>query len=415
MSARSGFMCALLFGLFLIGIGRTARVGFAEALVLSSATALLLLNETLQSQRRTNAIEQFLTRVHERVSAPIAPSRLLEEVPMAEEVADRLRFHLNRIIGERHPKTSRQHHDHVRDLIADHFGAMGWDVRVEKVVGPHGPGANVIAERRSSNSSAAVLIVGAHYDTVQGTPGADDNGIAVAGIMALAEILRNDEFEHTIRLVAWDLEEQQGFGRCLLGSRQMARNIVTAHETILGVVCLEMIGMCDHRIGSQQAIPGLRWLAPDVYKQVFARQSRGDFIATVGNTAADELAVQFAESAKRAHLPSVRLTNSGFVRLLRDLRRSDHAPFWDAGIPAIMVTDTSNFRSPFYHTALDRVEMIDFEFAAKVIQATADSIRKTALNSPGHAEMGSLSCKGQIPSTNPEMQSVAALSQPPSI
>lgn len=95
MSVRSGFMCALFFGLFLVGIGQTGRVGFAEVLVLSSATALLLLSESLQWQRRTIAIEQFLTRVHEQVAVPIAPSRVLEGVPAAEEVADRLRSHLN--------------------------------------------------------------------------------------------------------------------------------------------------------------------------------------------------------------------------------------------------------------------------------------------------------------------------------
>lgn len=185
------------------------------------------------------------------------------------------------------------------------------------------------------------------------------------GYWALAEILREHSCEHTIRLVAWDLEEQQGFGRCLLGSRQMARNIVKTGEKIIGVICLEMIGMCDDRPGSQQAIPGLHWLAPEVYQQVIARRRRGDFIATVGNTAASELAAQFAECAKLSDLPTVQVTNRGFIRFLRDLRRSDHAPFWEIGVPAIMVTDTSNFRSPFYHTAMDRAEMIDFEFAAK--------------------------------------------------
>ena len=319
-------MFALLFGLFLVGIGATSTIGFTEVLVLSSATALLLLADNIQWQRRTIAIEQFLSRIHDRVTTPVRPSIVLDENASADEFADRLKFHLSTIIGERHPKTSRQHHDDVRDLIAKHLSAMNWDVTLEDVKGPHGRGANVIAEKRGWNSSAGILIVGAHYDTVQGTPGADDNGIAVAGVMALAELLQNCDFEHTVRLVAWDLEEQQGFGRCLLGSRQMARNIAATGEKILGVICLEMIGLCDHRSGSQKAIPGLQWLAPDVYKQVFARQGRGDFIATVGNTAASELTSQFAESASSSNLPLVQLANTGFVRFLHDLRRSDHAP-----------------------------------------------------------------------------------------
>jgi len=260
----------------------------------------------------------------------------------------------------------------VRDLIADHMSSLGWDIRLEPVIGPHGPGANVIAEKRGTRDGAEILIVGAHYDTVEGTPGADDNGIAVAGILALAEILQDSQFEHTIRLVAWDLEEQQGFGRCLLGSRQMAKNIVKDGENVLGVVCLEMICMCDLRPGSQQAIPGLRWLAPEVHQQVKERQGRGDFIAAVGNRIAGRLSAEFARCAESQSLPAVQLVNKGLIRLIRDLRRSDHAPFWDVGIPAIMVTDTSNFRSPFYHTAMDRMEMIDFEFAAKVVLATAN-------------------------------------------
>lgn len=237
----------------------------------------------------------------------------------------------------------------------------------------------MIAEKRGSREAAGILIVGAHYDTVEGTPGADDNGIAVAGILALAEILQGSQFEHTIRLVAWDLEEQQGFGRCLLGSRQMAENIARAGENILGVVCLEMIGMCDRNPGTQKAIPGLRWFAPDVFQKVKEREWRGDFIAAVGNRIGGRLSTEFARCAESQHLPTVELVNKGLIRLLRDLRRSDHAPFWDAGIPAIMVTDTSNFRSVFYHTAMDRMEMIDFEFAAKVILATANCATNCAI------------------------------------
>jgi hypothetical protein len=111
----------------------------------------------------------------------------------------------------------------------------------------------------------------------------------------------------------------------------------------------------------------------------------------------------------------VQLANTGFVRFLRDLRRSDHAPFWDAGIPAIMVTDTSNFRSPFYHTAMDRIEMIDFEFAAKVVLATAASIQRLASKSVTWGAKVPLSSRSQPRSTNSALQSTSPLSLPSSV
>ncbi len=377
MIARIGFLMNLLIGLALLATDSSRSPTFAEMLILTSAAALLVLTDGSTNQRRTMAIERFLTRIctqQQNSKSQTNSLRLSVDDHEGDTCSQRLRKHLERVVGERHPKSSRLHHDHVRDLIAAHLTQMGWDVRLESVTGPHGPGHNVIAEKRGWNEKAGIVIVGAHYDTVQGTPGADDNGIAVAGILTLSELLRHRRLEHTIRLVAWDLEEQQGWGRCLLGSRAMARNIVRAGENVAGVICLEMIGMCDKQRGSQQSIPGLQWLAPDACKQVLARQQRGDFIATVANKKAAILAKAFSQGAASQNLPLVQIVNRGFIRLLRDLRRSDHAPFWDAGIPAIMVTDTSNFRSPFYHTAMDRIEMIDFEFAEKVVMSVAECI-----------------------------------------
>ena len=121
-----------------------------------------------------------------------------------------------------------------------------------------------------------------------------------------------------------------------------------------------------------------------------------------------------AGSSAALELSLVLLATTGFVRFLRDLRRSDHAPFWDAGIPAILVTDTSNFRSPFYHTAMDRIEMIDFEFAAKVVLATAASIQRLASKSVTWGAKVPLSSRSQPRSTNSALQSTSPLSLPSS-
>lgn len=371
----------MFFGLLLILGDLVDQPIVPYTIVLGAVVALAIHSDYSRLSRRIESAERFLATQSRRI---VQRGPCEEKTPMLhldstpEDWEAFLEFNLNRIVGERHPKTSRAHHDHVRDLIADELTQSGWTVRLERVTGPYGIGHNVIAEKGNPNPNAEIIIVGAHYDTVQGSPGADDNGIAVAGILALGQSLSHYSFEKTVRLVAWDLEERQRWGRCLIGSRTMAKNCRQAGEKIAGVVCLEMIGMCDSNEGSQSMVPGMKWVAPKLYQVVQSRGCRADFIAIVANKPAIKLSQTIAEECANAALPNVQLVNSGLVKLIRDLRRSDHAPFWDAGIPALMLTDTSNFRSPFYHTALDRSEMIDFKFAAKTVRACEQAIIKIA-------------------------------------
>lgn len=380
MSLRTVLTVTFFIAVFRNILKSDSGFDFGDAVILVSGVGLLILLDNMKWQRRVAALEYYLTKCAPQCLGKHDSALLSAPSTELEACSRMLKTHLNAVIGERHPKTSRQHHDQVRDHIARQLRDFGWDVRLEAVKGPHGTGHNVIAERRpaATNQSNEIIIVGAHYDTVTGTPGADDNGIAVAGVLSLAKILQNIDLKHTVRLVAWDLEEQQGWGRCLLGSRTMVRNIKRSGESVIGVICLEMIGLCDHTPGSQQIIPGLRWVAPDVARKSSDRQDRADFIAAVTNLPGQELVKHFTDAAQSRDLPSITLVNKGLVRMIKDLRRSDHAPFWDAGIPAIMLTDTSNFRSPFYHTAMDRIETIDFEFAGNVVLSAADCIRKIA-------------------------------------
>ena len=139
-----------------------------------------------------------------------------------------------------------------------------------------------------------------------------------------------------------------------------------------------MIGCCSHAEGSQHLPTGLRWAAPEAFRSVRARQHRGDFIAVTANSSANPLASYFVAAAQERGLPAILLWNRGLLRLSGSLRRSDHVPFWDAGIPALMLTDIANMRAPFYHTLMDRQEVIDFQFAARVVLATADCCKKHA-------------------------------------
>ena len=378
MKIQRLFIVCVFIGLILKVGAIPLTLGVPEVMVLGSSVMLLFICELSGIFRRTAAIEQFLQRKtqQEVISAKhIMPAA---NVSIDQQTPGRLRRYLELIIGERHPQTSRRHHDAVRDLIQQHLQDCGWDAKLDEFGGSHGPAHNVIAEKRGYGDNPGILIVGAHYDTVKGTSGADDNGIAVAGIMRLGELLGGRRFSKTVRLVAWDLEEQQQFSRGLLGSKHMAKNAAKKGERIEGVICLEMIGMCSHRPNSQTVMPGLRLFAPKLWHHLEQNGFRGNFIATVGNQRAERLIEEFAVSANEIGLPSSSLIVRGLLKFLRDLRRSDHSPFWDHGIPAIMVTDTSNFRSQYYHTALDLPETIDFEFAAKVIEATARVIERHA-------------------------------------
>jgi len=135
MPIRIGLRCALLFGLLLFTLGIAATLTFPEVLILTSAVALLVLADSQVTQRRMVAIEQFLTRSRPKLPGRQMVSGPLAAVPTVDECSARLRFHLSRIIGERHPKSSTVHHDDVRDLIANHMSSLGWEVRLEPVSG----------------------------------------------------------------------------------------------------------------------------------------------------------------------------------------------------------------------------------------------------------------------------------------
>ena len=278
---------------------------------------------------------------------------------------------LARIIGERHIKTSPEHHRATADLIGDTFQNDGFEVREQPVSGPDGLGCNVIGTRAGWKRPERSWIVGAHYDTVIGTPGADDNGIAVAGLLEASRLLSRFRFQETLQLVAWDLEELQGLlGGITLGSRTMAREAKCEGGQIAGVFDLEMIGRARREPRTQSFPIGFGALFPGFVRWAKERQLRGDFIAVVANPRSESIARALEDNARIVDLPIVSILVRGPARLLPDFYRSDHAPFWRHDYPAVMLTDTANFRSQDYHRPTDTIDKIDFDFAARVMEAT---------------------------------------------
>lgn len=215
---------------------------------------------------------------------------------------------------------------------------------------------NVLAEPPAVTPEAPVLLVGAHYDTVPGSPGANDNGSGVVAVLELARRFARRPTRNHLRFVLFVNEEAPWFMSPAMGSLVHARGCLERGERLLGMLCLESVGVYIDLPGSQRYPPPLDRLYPD----------RGDFIAFVGNMASSRLLWGTIGSFRaRASLPSEGLLAPEWA--LREIGRSDHKAFWSCGYPAVMLTDTANFRDTSYHTPLDRPGNLDLESMARML------------------------------------------------
>ncbi len=218
--------------------------------------------------------------------------------------------------------------------------------------------ANLIADLPGAGAGAVPYLIGAHYDTVLGTPGADDNASAVAVMLALAGRAAAKPPPVPLRFAAFTLEEPPTHATRHQGSRVFVRRMIESGEGVAGAIILEMVGLTT----PQQDYP--------VFLQWAGYPKTGDFIAIVGNRRSRAFGARVVAGMKRnPALPveSLFMWFNGW--LLADTRLSDHAPFWDKGLPALMVTDTAYFRNPHYHGPGDRPETLDYAFMANLVRS----------------------------------------------
>lgn len=290
--------------------------------------------------------------------------------------AGRIRSHIRELEGVRHPLAGPEALERAADYVGERLAALGYEVTEHRFPDSGRLFRNVIASRRSSGRRDERVIVLAHYDTVAGSPGADDNASGVAVLLETAELLARLHFELTVQFIGVSLEEnvsEDESGTGTRGSRALAAYAREKVWNIVGVVVLESVAYAGEEV--RQTLPaGVPMPVP----------AAGNFIAVVGNQRSQELVEGFARAAAQlgGKLPLVPLTVPGNGEALPDTRRSDHAPFWDQGYRAIMVTDTTNFRNPHYHRASDTLETLNLEFAAKVCQATAGLVVELARIAP---------------------------------
>lgn len=288
------------------------------------------------------------------------------------ELTERLRTHVDRLAGLIGPRHLGQPGalGAAACLVERELADSGYPVQREPYVVHNCEVSNIVAEKPGESPDSGVVILGAHYDTVETTPGADDNASAVAVLLEVARLLRDKPLKRTIRFVAFACEEPPYMYTGDMGSQIHARACRQRSEDIAGMICLEMVGYFTDEPNSQKMPSGVpRWL-----RWGFPR--RGRFLAAVGNLRSWRLVWSFRRGFKKAvrfPLCSIVLPES-----VNAIRLSDNSSFWDQGYPAVMVTDTSFLRNPHYHRPSDTPETLDYARMAEVTQGVAGAIVQLA-------------------------------------
>ncbi len=251
------------------------------------------------------------------------------------------------------------------DYIRDELHGYGYDVRIQPYDVDGAEYRNVFAIKKGLRSPERVLVVGAHYDTVIGTPGADDNASAVAGMLELARLLKGAPLDMTIHFVAFTLEEPPFFRSRQMGSYVYAESLKSKGVSVEGMICLESIGYFSDSPESQLfPLPFFRLIYP----------TTGNFIIFAGNLGSKGFLNRAKEGfIKGTDLP---LETISAPSIIPGMDFSDHRSFWKFGYDAFMVTDTAFYRNPNYHTAGDLPETLDFRRMSEVVLGLRAAIEK---------------------------------------
>jgi hypothetical protein len=219
--------------------------------------------------------------------------------------------------------------------------------------------SNVVARMQPSTDPAAHYVLGAHYDSVSGTVGADDNASAVAVMLETARAMQADAGSSDLTFVAFALEEPPAYGTKYMGSRVFAAKARQNGVTIDGMICLEMVGYTCKKPGCQHYPFPLQFLG---------YPKDGTFIGIVGNMNSLGFNRKLRECFQRnLNLPVVSLTVPFNGWIMPSVRLSDHASFWSKGYRAVMLTDSAFYRNPHYHLSSDTMETLDFDYMAELV------------------------------------------------
>jgi len=288
--------------------------------------------------------------------------------PAQSALRDALRQDVQKLageIGERNVFTPRKLRA-AADWLETSLTSAGYKISRQSFQANGQSCVNLEVEIQGKTRGTEIVVIGAHYDSVIGCPGANDNGSAVAGLLALARAWTGRSPARTVRFVAFVNEEPPFFETEQMGSLVYAKRCRERNERILAMLSLETMGYYSEAKGSQNYPFPVGLFYP----------SRGDFIGFVGNTGNAKLVRQCVAAFRRhAQFPS---EGGALPARLPGIGWSDHWAFWQVGYPALMVTDTAPFRYPHYHTPQDTPDKLDYERLARVMDGLDKVVEELA-------------------------------------
>lgn len=275
---------------------------------------------------------------------------------------ERLELHLSELVRDRDPYFATQGHFYVQQYIRQHFEQWGSVQSHDFKVNGRTHTNLILNLPAAQDQKRLPILIGAHYDAVLGSPGADDNATGVAVLLEMAKAFHEQPARSPIRLVAFDMEEIYTQSDTF-GNVQYANAL--KGEPLRLMIALEMLGYATSEPNSQNYPAGLERFYP----------TEGNFIALIGNLPTIPDLIRLSRTIRQGGIGAEWLPAGMKGQILPDARRGDHAAFWDRGYRAIMVTDTANMRNPHYHKPSDRIETLNLDFLTRVCQGLTNGIR----------------------------------------
>lgn len=243
------------------------------------------------------------------------------------------------------------------EFVESEFRRLGFEVESQQYFAHGVPVRNIAVVKQGANPAKPCIVLGAHYDSVIGTPGADDNASGVAAVLELARLMKDCSNQRSIHFVAFPHEEPPYFYTDRMGSRRYAKRMYDEDRRVQVMFALEMLGYAGERMEQKYPFPFLR--------QLGGYPKYGNYIALVGNIRSRKMVARVREQMRRACAVGVESLNApGF---LPPLFLSDHSSFWRYSFPAMMVTDTAFLRNPHYHMPSDTADTLNYDFLAEVV------------------------------------------------
>lgn len=263
--------------------------------------------------------------------------------------------HLSEVIGSRSAfeyEKINAAKDYIETILKD----LGLEYTLQNYQYSGKTFSNIIVTLEGQKEPGEIFIIGAHYDTVFGTPGADDNASAVAALLELCRLLKDYQPSKTLKLIFFVLEEPPTFKTRYMGSYVYAKTAKENKEKIYGMISLEMLGYYNDKKGAQlYPLPLMSLFYPKV----------PNFIGVVGDLKSRKLVKKVANSLKKGCAIPVETLST--VKFVPGVDFSDHGSFWKMGYPAVTITDTAFYRNPNYHSRSDTIDTLDFDKMAELL------------------------------------------------